>query len=577
MKFLCVLSVLCGLAVQAHAIDREAFTFTKYDLDVRIEPEQQRLAVRGKITLRNDSASSQKNLVLQISSTLDWRSIRFDGNPVQFVSQPYTSDIDHTGALSEAIVTLPREIPAKGTVEVEIGYEGIIPLDTTRLTRIEVPAEVARHSDWDRIDKSFTAVRGIGYVAWYPVATESANLSEGNSVFETVARWKARELEAQLRIKLSQSSEGTPTTLVCNGEAGGLRSSEQVGTTYASVNECAFQRLGESVPLFVAGRYEEMDQPSVNISYLPDHRAAADTYARAAQQAVPFVAEWFGAPKGAAEVKAEVVELNDPEAAPYESGSMLLTPLNTDPKLAQLTVVHQMTHATFFSPRPWIYEGLAHFAQAVARERESGRRSALDFIGLHRTALAEAEKALAAAKAKNRGADEALVSTSIEELYRSKALYVWWMLRDMIGDDALKKALAAYRPGEDTTPTYMQHLIEAQSKRDLEWFFDDWVYHDRGLPNFHVAAVYPWEAVGDAHVVTVTLENFGNAGAEVPLILNMEQGEMTKRLQVTGKSKATVRIEAISTPLEVVVNDGSVPENDLSNNVYKIQAPKKKN
>jgi len=29
--------------------------------------------------------------------------------------------------------------------------------------------------------------------------------------------------------------------------------------------------------------------------------------------------------------------------------------------------------------------------------------------------------------------------------------------------------------------------------------------------------------------------------------------------------------------LEVVVNDGSVPENDLRNNVYKIEAPKKKN
>ncbi len=289
------------------------------------------------------------------------------------------------------------------------------------------------------------------------------------------------------------------------------------------------------------------------------------------------MAEWFGAPKGAAEVKAEVVELNDPEAAPYESGSMLLTPLNTDPKLAQLTVVHQLTHAAFFSPRPWIYEGLAHFAQAIARERESGRQSALDFIGLHRTALAEAEKALTAEKSKDSGADEALVSTSIEELYRSKAMYVWWMLRDMVGDDALKKALAAYRPADDTTPSYMQHLIEAQSKRDLGWFFDDWVYHDRGLPNFQVVAAYPWDAVGDAHVVTVTLENLGDAGAEVPVILNMEQGEMTKRLQVLSKSKVTVRIEALSTPLEVVVNDGSVPENDLGNNVYKIEPPKKKN
>ena len=31
-------------------------------------------------------------------------------------------------------------------------------------------------------------------------------------------------------------------------------------------------------------------------------------------------------------------------------------------------------------------------------------------------------------------AGDALINTSIEELYRSKAMYVWWMLRDMIGE-----------------------------------------------------------------------------------------------------------------------------------------------
>ena len=173
-KCLRMLCVLCGLLVPVHAIDREAFTFIDYNLDVRIEPEQQRLAVRGRITLRNDSPSPQKSLSLQISSSLDWRSIQFDGKAAQFVSQPYTSDIDHTGALSEALVTLPQAIAPKGILDLEIGYEGIIPLDATRLTRIGMPLDVARHSDWDQIGQSFTAVRGIGYVVWYPIATESA-------------------------------------------------------------------------------------------------------------------------------------------------------------------------------------------------------------------------------------------------------------------------------------------------------------------------------------------------------------------------------------------------------------------
>src|SRR5256885_16337032 len=103
MKFLCALCVLCGF--QSFALDREAFTFTNYDLDVRIEPEQQRLAARGKLTLRNDSASAQKNISLQVSSTLDWRSIQISGKTVAFVTQPSTSRMATTGVPSHAILT----------------------------------------------------------------------------------------------------------------------------------------------------------------------------------------------------------------------------------------------------------------------------------------------------------------------------------------------------------------------------------------------------------------------------------------------------------------------------------------
>src|SRR5580700_5000729 len=195
MKFLCVLCALGGLSLPARALDREAFTFTNYNLDVRVEPEQQRLGVRGRITLRNDSAIAQKNLVLQISSTLDWRSIQIAGKPVQFETHQYTSDIDHTGALSEAIVALPHEIPSKGTVDLDVGYEGVIPLDTTRLRRIGVPEEKAKQNDWDRISKTFTGVRGIGFVTWYPVATEAASLADGYAVPEAVGRWIARHTE----------------------------------------------------------------------------------------------------------------------------------------------------------------------------------------------------------------------------------------------------------------------------------------------------------------------------------------------------------------------------------------------
>ena len=76
MRLFCVLCVLCGVSFFAAALDREAFTIAKYDLQITLEPEQQRLGARGKITLRNDSAQPQKIAVLQISSSLNWRSIR---------------------------------------------------------------------------------------------------------------------------------------------------------------------------------------------------------------------------------------------------------------------------------------------------------------------------------------------------------------------------------------------------------------------------------------------------------------------------------------------------------------------
>src|SRR5277367_4306387 len=149
MKFrsLCVFFALYFSAVSALALDREAFTFTRYDLDVHVDPDIQRLGVRGTITLRNDLSTPQKLAVLQISSSLSWRSIKAAGKQLQFVSQPYSSDIDHTGELSEAIITLPEPVPPQGAVALEIAYEGVIALDATRLTRIGTPEAQAKSSD----------------------------------------------------------------------------------------------------------------------------------------------------------------------------------------------------------------------------------------------------------------------------------------------------------------------------------------------------------------------------------------------------------------------------------------------
>jgi hypothetical protein len=40
---------------------------------------------------------------------------------------------------------------------------------------------------------------------------------------------------------------------------------------------------------------------------------------------------------------------------------------------------------------------------------------------------------------------------------------------------------------------------------------------------------------------------------------------------VRGKSNGVIRVEVPKPPEEIVVNDGSVPESDTTNNVFKIE------
>ena len=588
MKFLYVLGVVCcvvyGFASAAWALDREAFTIAKYDLQITLEPAQQRLGARGKITLRNDSAQPQKIVALQISSSLNWRSIRVDGKPVQFVSQSYTSDIDHTGALSEAIVTLPVEIKPKDSVEAEIGYEGVIPLDTTRLTRIGVPEEIAKHSSWDQISPSFTAVRGAGYVAWYPITTESADFSEGNSLFEVEDRWKKREAGSEFKARISMDREGgeIPPLLICTSASESLI--EQTGRAQRTNAECLWDRLGTATPTFAMARYDNWFKPPLNLLSLPGHEAGAATYSNALEPAMKFVSGWFGQPTE----PIAIADFADPHSPPFESGTLLMASMAAeDSKLAGINLVHELVHSALPSRRPWVYEGLAHFAEAMYRQQQGGREAALDLLGLHRAAFLGSEKEVSAALQKSVGQKntgeksigQPLAGTFDETYYRSKAAYVWWMLRDMIGDDALKQVIGKYRAEDDNDrdkdPKYVERLIESAAKRDLGWFFDDWVYQDRGLPDFHVQSVHPWKTEKDVQMITVTLENLGNAGAEVPFKITFEGGEITKRIEVRAKATATTRIEVPGTPSEIVVNDGSVPESDLTNNDFQISAPQK--
>jgi hypothetical protein len=75
-------------------------------------------------------------------------------------------------------------------------------------------------------------------------------------------------------------------------------------------------------------------------------------------------------------------------------------------------------------------------------------------------------------------------------------------------------------------------------------------------------------------VTTVTVENVGGAGAEVPVTVLFDGGEVQQKVLLKGHDKQVLRVETQGRPTGVVVNDGSVPESNLANNTYKIEAVK---
>ena len=569
-RLLCVLCVLCGIQ-SAFAVEREALTFTKYDLRVHLEPTQQGLEAHGTITLRNDSNAPQKYAVLQISSSLEWQAITFEGKKLAYVGQPYTSDVDHTGAVNEAIVTLPRPLAPHDTVELGVSYSGTIALDVTRVTRTGTSDKIAARGDWDTLAPDFSAVRGIGHVVWYPVAIEAASLSNGEELWDALARWRQREAGAQLvvgfhlaneKLRLVTNADPAKDALV-NGECPVCDPDQPVTVPYRLRD---FSGVAE--PVFVLADYRSapVTEKWLTLDALPGGESVARQLAQLAALERPVISAWLGEPK----LPRTLADMASRDVIPAEADGIFLMPFAPAADDEQrVFLAHQLAHAAFRSPRPWMQEGLARFAELLEYERQGGRAGVLKVLGQQLQVLAAAEDETQ----KKDGEPQSLITSGDELFYGAKAQYVWWMLRDVAGDEPLKRALAAYRPEEDKDPAYFQRLLETEAKKQLEWFFDDWVYRDRGLPDFRVVSAFPRQSLNGGFLLTVTVENLGAAGAEVPVIVHTEHGTVPQRVLVPAHDKVVVRITVPEKPVSVDVNDGSVPESDVTNNTFDVPPP----
>jgi Peptidase family M1 domain len=574
-------------AVAVTDAERASLTFTAYDLDVHLAPAQSHLAVHAGFTVKNSGKEPLARLVFQISSSLHWESFGMQNagrvSPLSFTVQTIDTDADHTGKATEAIVTLPQPLQPGASVELTSLYSGEVNQAGERLERIGAPLDQAARADWDQISPAKTALRGFGNVLWYPTAAVPVFLGDGAKLFQSVGQTKLQQAAAtiHLRLTVEYTGDAPDAAFFCGrreqlktqSENQNLPVAESPGIATAEFSE---RPLGFRTPsLFLTDRAGTLTDNSL-ISAVTDHYDALPNYGAAATKVQPLLAEWLGS--GPLSVLTILDLDRDHAGQPFEDDALLVAPMRASaPDVLAPPLAHSLSHAWFGSSHVWLDEGVAQFMSLLWLEQVQGREVAVERLQQEAKTLALAEPAVAQSATAVDGG-QSLIRASDEVYYRTKAAAVLWMLRSLVGDDALKQALRVYRDDKlDSDPKEFQRIVERVARRDLGWFFDDWVYRDRGLPDLSIASVTPraLDKIGDkgaGWLVAVEVKNDGDATADVPVTVRSGTLTTTERLRIPGRSSASTRIVFQGIPDEVLVNDGTVPETASSVHTKQIVA-----
>jgi len=212
-------------------------------------------------------------------------------------------------------------------------------------------------------------------------------------------------------------------------------------------------------------------------------------------------------------------------------------------------VAHEAAHQWFGDlitcrewPHGWLNESFATFLEALWQENHRGRDEYLwDIQGMMQTYLAEdyrrpiVERKYAAP-----------VDIFDRHLYEKGAI-VLHMLRNELGRERFYRALRHYvRANRDRnvmTPDF-QRAIEEATGRNLDWFFDQWIFKP-GHPDFKV--VYKWDAAAKQATLEVEQKQETPFRCSVEIAFLLESGRVVYQAQI-GEKRQTLTYDLDAQP-----------------------------
>jgi hypothetical protein len=497
--------------------ERSSLAITGTRLDLHLDTHTGGAEVRAQLTLRNTGTEPLQHLPLRISGALHWESARINGATTTLAQYHLPDDLDHTGIATELAVALPQPLAPGASVSLDLFYGGTLTSSEQRLLNLGAPMERAIRTDWDTVSDTFTGLRGIGNVLWYPMAGLPAMLRDGAAVPLAVDEARTRNATTPFHLAITLQYTGTrPEAAFFCGERKLLKPivatpNDTITNAEGGVVLAEWDRptLGPHTPSLFVAQAAPQEVASGLLRVVTDRPDTAAALGEAAMKVKPMLAEWLGA---APSRPLDVVDLPIPGAAGFTDGSLLVAPLTTAPAAALApSMVGPLTAAWLPADvsAPWLRDGLPAFMQAVWSERTEGRTAALNGLAATRIRLNQASAPAQPATSSSSSSDEPtqqattsapLATCADAACTRAKAAYVFEMLRGILGDTALQQALSGWRVAQETKPqrtaasetaSLKSLLQQVAGKRDLGWFFQSWIDADHGLPELSIVTVAP--------------------------------------------------------------------------------------
>jgi len=441
-----------SMLLPARAGELELPKVTHYGLSVQFLLTERRVHVDAALTIQNATQSSYQEIpllvyrLLKVLSITDGsgRKMEFEQSVVQLFDEPSLQ-------ATSVIIKLHEKLPAGESQKLMISYEGFI------FGYPEVMAYVK-----DKIDEEYSLFRPDAFA--YPMLARPSFAS-------TLAAYETRFTYEIL------ATVPKGYTAVCGGE---LRAASSVGadsTLFVFRSKVPTWRIDLAVAKFAT----LADSPGrLQVYHLPDDTAGARRVLESSTRVVNLYSGMFGRPKGYQGYT--VIEI--PEGWGSQAGDFYF--LQTAAAFKDSSrigeVYHEIGHSWNVRPTPAVKRG-RYFDEAFASFFESLAIRAFDGEQKFREEMEKSRQSFIRSTKRDRNVfDTPIADYGAKELGRvsyTKGSWSLYVLNRIVGDTTFAqiiRAMLAEFDDEEIDFVAFQRLCEQASKRNLEKYFNEWIY-----------------------------------------------------------------------------------------------------